>query len=155
MVQPTTTSNPAVLLDTNIFMYAAGEDHPLREPCVRVTQMIIGRPDRFLADSEVLQEILHRYQSVRRWGFGREVFRAFVELLHGRIEPVYAEDVVHAATLADEHPGISSRDLVHAAVALRLGVSHIISTDTDFDRLPVVTRLAPERIDEWADALMA
>ena len=50
---------------------------------------------------------------------------------------------------------ISSRDLVHAAVALRLGVSRIISTDADFDRLPVVTRLAPERIDEWAEGLLA
>ena len=75
--------------------------------------------------------------------------------MHGRIEPIYAEDVVDAAALADEHPDISSRDLVHAAVALRLGVSRIISTDADFDRLPVVTRLAPERIDEWAGALLA
>lgn len=75
--------------------------------------------------------------------------------MRGRIEPVYAQDVLDAAVLADDHPNISSRDLVHAAVALRLGVSHIISTDTDFDRLPVVTRLAPERIDEWAVALFA
>ena len=75
--------------------------------------------------------------------------------MHGRIEPVYAEDVVHAAILADDHPGINARDLVHAAVALRLGVPRIISTDTDFDHLPVITRLAPERIDEWADVLTA
>ena len=148
-------SDPAVLLDTNVFMYAAGEDHPLREPCVRIVEMVTARPDRFLADAEVFQEIIHRYRSVRRWPLGREVFHDFAEAMHGRIEPVYAEDVIHAAALADDYTDISSRDLVHAAVALRLGVSHIISTDTDFDRLPVITRLAPERVDDWAEALMA
>ena len=147
--------NPVALLDTNVFMYSAGEDHPLREPCVRIVEMVTERPDRFLADAEVLQEIIHRYRSVRRWALGREVFNEFAETMHGRIEPVYAEDVVQAAALADDFPDISSRDLVHAAIALRLKVSRIISTDADFDRLPVITRLAPERIDEWGDALMA
>ena len=144
-----------MLLDTNVFMYAAGDDHPLRDPCVRIVQMVTAHPDRFMADAEVFQEIIHRYRSVRRWALGREVFHEFAEIMHGRIHPVYAEDVARAAALADDHPDLSSRDLVHAAVALRLGVSHIISTDTDFDRLPVITRLAPERVDDWAGALMA
>ena len=136
-------------------MYAAGSDHPLREPCARVVELVNAHPDKFLTNSEVFQEIIHRYRSVRRWEMGREVFNRFARIMRGRIEPVYAQDVLDAAMLADDHPNISSRDLVHAAVALRLGVSRIISTDADFDRLPVVTRLAPERIDEWADALMA
>ncbi|MCY4581926.1 MAG: type II toxin-antitoxin system VapC family toxin [Chloroflexi bacterium] len=148
-------SNPRAFIDANVPMYAAGEEHPLREPSIRVMQIITARPHRFLTDAEVFQEIIHRYVSVRRWPHGRQVFNEFVETMHGRIEPVYAEDVVHAAALADHHGNVSSRDLLHAAVALRLGVSHIISTDTDFDRLPVVTRLAPERIDGWAGALFA
>lgn len=148
-------SNPRAFVDANVPMYAAGEEHSLREPSIRVMQIVTANPAKFLTDAEVFQEIIHRYVSVRRWPHGREVFNGFVEAMHGRIEPVYAEDVVHAAALADDHPGVSSRDLVHAAVALRLGVSRIISTDTDFDRLPVVTRLAPERIDDWADALPA
>ena len=148
-------SNPGAFIDANVPMYAAGQEHPLREPSIRVMQVVTASPDRFLTDAEVFQEIIHRYISVRRWPLGREVFNDFVEAMHGRIEPVYAEDVLHAAVLADDHPDVSSRDLVHAAVALRLGVSRIISTDADFDRLPVITRLAPERIDEWADALLA
>ncbi len=148
-------SNPRAFIDANVPMYAAGDEHPLREPSIRVMQMVTANPDRFLTDAEVFQEIIHRYVSVRRWPHGREVFNGFVETMYRRIEPVYAGDVVHAAALADDHPGINARDLVHAAVALRLGVSGIISTDTDFDRLPVITRLAPERVDEWADILMA
>ena len=148
-------SNPGAFIDANVPMYAAGQEHPLREPSIRVMQVVTASPGRFLTDAEVFQEIIHRYISVRRWPLGREVFNDFVEAMHGRIEPVYAEDVLHAAVLADDHPDVSSRDLVHAAVALRLGVSRIISTDADFDRLPVITRLAPERIDEWAGALLA
>ncbi len=146
-------SNPRAFIDANVPMYAAGQEHPLREPSIRVMQVVAANPDRFLTDAEVFQEIIHRYISVRRWPLGREVFNDFAEAMHGRIEPVYAGDVSHATTLADDHPSINARDLVHTAVALRLGVSRIISTDADFDRIPGVTRLAPERIGEWASDL--
>ena len=48
-----------------------------------------------------------------------------------------------AAELADRHPGISARDLVHVAVMQRLGINRIISADTDFDRLEGIDRLDP------------
>ena len=148
-------SNPRAFIDANVPMYAAGSEHPLRAPCIRVMEMIGAHPERFITDAEVFQEIIHRYLSERRWPLGRDVFNRFVRAMHRSIEPVYPQDIFDAAAFADDHPGINARDLVHAAVALRLGVSRIVSTDTDFDRLPVVTRLAPERVDEWADALLA
>ena len=147
-------SNPRAFIDANVPMYSAGQEHALREPSIRVMQVVAAHPDRFLTDAEVLQEIIHRYISVRRWPLGREVFNDFAEAMHGRIEPIYAEDVSHAATLVDDHPSINARDLLHTAVALRLGVSRIISMDADFDRIPGVTRLSPERISEWASDLM-
>ena len=55
--------------------------------------------------------------------------------------------------MADRHPGISSRDLVHAAVMARLEVERIISADTDFDRLSGITRLDPMLIGEWGSSL--
>ena len=148
-------SSPRAFIDANIPMYAAGSEHPLRTPCARVMDIVAAHPGRFVTDAEVFQEIIHRYLSERRWPLGREVFNRFVRIMQRYIEPVYTEDVLDAAELADNHPGINARDLVHAAVALRLGISRIISTDTDFDRLPVMTRLAPERIDEWAAELTA
>ena len=69
--------------------------------------------------------------------------------MHGRIEPVHAEDVLTASELADRYPGVSSRDLVHAAVMQRMGVLRLISADADFDRLDDVERLDPARISEW------
>ena len=136
-------------------MYAAGAAHPLKAPCIEVMAMVAAHPRAFLTDAEVLQELIHRYLSVRRWEFGRAVFLEFGRLMEGRIEPVHAEDVTLAARLADDYPGVSSRDLVHAAAAHRVGVSRIISTDTDFDLLPGVERLDPERVGEWGKALLA
>ena len=39
------------------------------------------------------------------------------------------------------------QELVHLAVMKRLGVSRIITADTDFDRLPEVERLDPADVD--------
>ncbi len=143
--------NPAVFIDANVPIYAAGRDHPYKEPCARVLRVLADDPQSFLTDSEVLQEILHRYLASGRWALGREVVRAFAEAMRGRIEPVHGEDVILAVELADRHPGVSARDLVHTGVMQRVGVSRIISADTDFDRLDGIQRLDPARIEEWED----
>ncbi len=147
--------SPAAFIDANILVYASGREHPQKEPCARVLMMAADRPLSFVTSSEVIQELLHLYIAQGRWVLGREAVRSFAQVMHGRIEPVYAEDVLLAARLADSHPGISARDLVHAAVMQRLGVNRIISVDTDFDRLPNVTRLDPVRLEEWADSVLA
>ena len=147
--------SPAAFIDANILIYASGREHPQKEPCARVLMMAAERPLSFVTNAEVVQELVHRYIAQGRWGLGREAVHSFAQVMHGRIEPVYAEDVLLAARLADSHPGISARGLVHAAVMQRLGVDRIISVDTDFDRLPNVTRLDPARLEEWADSVWA
>lgn len=141
--------SPAVFIDANVPIYAAGGDHPLKEPCARILRSVAEDPRPFVTDSEVLQELLHRYLALGRWELGREVLRAFAEAMHGRVDSVHAEDVLTASELADLHPGASSRDLVHAAVMQRMGTGSIISADSDFDRIEGVERLDPARIGEW------
>lgn len=141
--------SPAVFIDANIPIYAAGRGHPLKEPCARILRMVAKEPQSFVTNSEVLQELMHRYLASDRWVLGREVLRAFAEAMHDRIEPVDAEDILVASVLADRHSGVSARDLVHAAVMQRLGADHIISADTDFDRLEGIVRLNPARVMEW------
>lgn len=148
-------SSGSAFVDANVPMYAAGGGHPLKAPCIDVMAMTAAHPRAFLTDAEVLQELIHRYLSERRWEFGRAVFLDFAELMEGRIESVHAEDVARAARMADDYPAVSSRDLVHAAVAQRVGVSRIISADAHFDLIPGVERLAPERVGEWGRALIA
>ena len=146
--------NPAVFIDANVPIYAAGRDHPYKKPCARILRILADAPQSFVTNSEVLQEIMHRYLASGRWNLGREVVRAFAEAMSGRVEPVHGEDIILATELADRHPGVSTRDLVHAAVMQRLGVSRVISADADFDRLEGIERLDPARIEAWEDSIL-
>ena len=147
--------SPAAFIDANIPIYAAGRGSPYKAPCARVLMMAAEQPQSFVTDAEVLQELVHRYVASGRWALGRQVLHGFAEVMHDRIEPVYEEDVHLAARLADSPPRISARDLVHAAVMQRLGADQIVSTDTDFDRLPDVVRLEPADIGQWGDSIFA
>lgn len=146
---------PAAFIDANVPIYAAGREHPNKEPCAHVLMMVAEHSQLFVTDCEVLQELLHRYLASGRWTLGREVIQAFAEVMSDRIEPVYFEDVDLAVKLADNHMQVSARDLVHAAVMQRLGTNKIISVDTDFDNLPGITRLAPTDVSDWGPSLLA
>ena len=146
--------SPAAFIDANVPIYAAGREHPNKEPCARILMLAAEHPRSFVTDAEVLQELMHRYLASGRWALGREVLQAFAEVMHGRIEPVYEEDIHVAARLADHYPRISARDLVHAASMQRLGADRIISADADFDHLPDLTRLNPADVGEWGDSVL-
>ena len=146
--------SPVAFIDANVPIYASGREHAYKEPCGRVLMAVAEHPTSFVTDAEVLQELLHRYLASGRWVLGREVLQGFAELMHGRIEPVYEVDIELAAELADRHPTVSARDLVHAAVMKRLGSVQIISSDTDFDRIPGVLRLDPAGVEEWRDSVL-
>jgi predicted nucleic acid-binding protein len=141
-----------VFLDANIPIYAAGRDHPLKAPCVRILRLAAAHPDRFITDAEVLQELLHYYLARGAGRPGCEVVLAFAELMTGRTEPVLAEDVVRACRLGAEAGwGIPARDLLHAAVMERVGVGEIVSADRDFDRLSFLRRLDPAEAADRVD----
>ena len=80
--------SPAVFIDANVAIYAAGGAHPYKEPCSRVLRMAAADPQQFVTDSEVLQELMHRYLASGRWALGtRAVIHAFAEVMDGRVEP--------------------------------------------------------------------
>ncbi len=136
-------------LDTNVFFYARGKDHPHREACAGLLLKIAdgsfglrwGEP---VTDTEVFQEILCRYALIGRWETGVQLCRDLLDL-GLEVLPV---DVVALRVLLDRAPeffrtGLSPRDMVHAAVMLAAGVREIISLDRDFDRVPGLRRLEP------------
>ena len=147
-----------LFLDANIPTYAAGRDHPLKEPCREVLRLSARHTRSFFTDAEVLQEMLHRYLSLRRWPEGKRIVLDFAALMAGSVEPVTAEDVVRACDLADQYaarPGarLAARDLLHAAVMLRAEgeAAKIVSADSDFDELAAegIERLDPADIEVW------
>lgn len=145
--------NP-LFVDTNIPIYAAGKPHPLKSPCSQVLELIAQHPHAFVTDAEVLQELLHRYLSLRlRPNPGLIVIERFEILMRGSIEAVEINDVLAAAHAAHAFPGLSARDLLHLAVARRVGSPAIITSDRDFERLPGIERLDPGDVATWRDRL--
>jgi uncharacterized protein len=143
-----------IFIDTNIPMYAAGRPHALRQPCLDILSFVARHPGAFITDVEVFQELLHRYTAIGAWHqLGRPVFGSFAMLMRGRVELVSFVDVESAASLADQHAGLSGRDLLHAAVMLRVGAMTLISADRDFDTLPAFVRLDPGTFHAWRGQL--
>jgi predicted nucleic acid-binding protein len=134
---------PATFIDANVPIYAAGREHPYREPCIRVLAAVNDNPEAFVTDAEVFQEIMHHDLRTERRDAGQVVVESFAAMMQGRVSPVTIDDVLAAGHLAKEHRGLSSRDLLHLAVMHRLGVTRVITADTDFDRVPGIIRVDP------------
>jgi predicted nucleic acid-binding protein len=133
-----------IFVDANIPIYAVGRPHPLKNPSLEILRLIAQHPNAFVTDAEVLQEILHRYLSLRFWPRpGLSALESFEVLMRGRIEAVSASDVMVAAHLAEAHQRLSARDLLHVSIARRLGAGAIVSADRDFDDVPTIERLDP------------
>ena len=143
---------PATFIDANVPIYAAGRAHPYREPCIQVLAAVNDNPAGFVTDAEVFQEIMHHYLRTQRWAAGQAVVESFAAMMYGRVSPVTIDDVLAAGQLANEHHGLSTRDLLHLAVMHRLGVSRIVTADADFDRVPGIVRLDPADDREWQQA---
>ena len=133
-----------ILLDANILMYAAGSEHPHKEPSrLYLERVARGEIDAAL-DAEVLQEVLHRYRAIQRWEDGRRVYdlaRQIVPLVF----PITAEILDSARALLDSYPDLKARDALHAAVAIGYGVEAICSYDTDFDQIADLRRIEPSK----------
>ena len=63
----------------------------------------------------------------------------------GRILSIEDADVHQARFLAQQHPGLSARDVIHLAVMKRHGVMEILTADTAFDKIEQVRRIDPAR----------
>ena len=136
------TERGPYFLDTNIVMYAIGKEHPYKTPCRAVLERV-GRDEiDVVSNTEVLQEILHRYVSMRRPDLAELAYRS-LEKACDQIFPVTKADLDQAFTLLKAHPDIRSRDAVHAAVMLNNGITSILSTDPHFDHITGITRIEP------------
>ncbi|MQA90417.1 MAG: PIN domain-containing protein [Gemmatimonas sp.] len=132
-----------ILVDSNIFMYAGGAEHPHKEPSVAYLARIARGEIDAVIDAEVLQEILHRYRALRRWSDGQQVYDLTRQIVP-TVLPVTADDLDVARDILDRYERLQARDAVHAAVAAANGIHVICSYDRDFDGLEGLERAEPE-----------
>lgn len=133
-------------LDANIFMYAAGREHPFRAPCVAVLRRVTRQELETLTNVEVLQEIVRRYGALGEHQRGLHLALLAVDQVARQVLPVTLADMQRAFDLISRYgAGIRSRDAVHAATMLNNRLTHIISTDTHFDAIEGITRIDPRK----------
>ena len=130
-----------VFIDSNIPMYVAGRDHPLREPARRLLQRVRAGELEACSSTEVLQEILYRYHALKRLDLARQVYELFV-LLCPVVFPVTLADTDRAKQLVCAGTGLGVRDAIHAAVMLNNDIQDIASFDAGFDLVPAIRRMS-------------
>jgi uncharacterized protein len=116
----------AYFLDASILMYAAGARHPLRESCRDALSRAVSHRATLVTNSEVLQEIIYRYFSIRKAEVARVVYQTAVDLC-SEVLPVAEEHTARALALLSKYPGISSRDAIHIATMESAGIKLILS----------------------------
>ena len=117
-----------IFVDTNIFMYAVGGEHPLRDRAQRFFRRLIDDREPAATSAEVMQELLHAYVPVERFAT-LDAALLLLESTMSEIWPIEAEDVRSARALATRHSELGARDLIHLACVLRRGVAAIQTFD--------------------------
>jgi len=137
-------SSTPQFLDANIVMYSLGGPHPLRDPCKKILEKIKAQKIRVVTDTEVLQEILYRYFSIKKYTLGELAYNSMVQFC-AKIFPVRVQDTDRALKFLKTLPAITPRDAIHAATMMNNGIKQILSTDTHFDLILEIKRIDPVR----------
>jgi predicted nucleic acid-binding protein len=123
------------LVDTNVFVYAVGDSHRLRD---RAQALIRAAESGLVSISTtpyVVQEFAHvcgtRRSRAETDELARDVARAGSPLL-----PAVEQDVPVALTLFREHRRLDAFDALLAAVAIREQTEGLISADRGFRAVP-------------------
>ena len=117
-----------IFVDTNVFMYAVGREHPLRERARRFFLQLAEHREPSATSAEVTQELVHAYLPVGRL----ETLDAALRLVESSVTeiwPIEAEDVRTARLLIARYPALGSRDLIHLACCRRRNAASIQTFD--------------------------
>jgi len=134
-----------MFIDTNVFLYTLGADHPMRDGS---TALIVALGEGELdgvTNAEVLQELLHVLSRRSRMASASQLVLHVTRLVD--VLAVDLETMRDAARLLGSDLGLGSREAVHVASMRRAGIHEIVSADRGFDRVPGVVRRSP---DEFA-----
>jgi hypothetical protein len=129
-----------IFVDSNIPMYLVGQPHLLKERARVLLEQVVAQGESLVTSAEVLQEIVHRYQAIRRV----DAMRAALEVLTGlvsEVHPVERRDVLRAVGVLEGVPALSARDALHVAVMERHEVRDILSFDAGFDLVSQIRRV--------------
>ena len=140
-----------IFLDTNIFMYAAGKEHPNKEGSVKLLEMAAVGEIEAATSVEVVQEILHRYTHIGKKKEGLELAKSVPKMIPIIFEVEYA-DIKKAMELLGKYE-ITSRDAIHAAVAINNFIPVICTYDSHFSVIEEISAKKPEELMKGVHSL--
>jgi uncharacterized protein len=117
-----------IFVDSNVFIYAVGRPHPLKEEARRFFLESSRKGKRLVTSAEVLQELIHVYLPAGRM----ETMDNALELARAGIDtilPILPETVFHARHLVTKHPELTARDLIHLATCQNQKIHEIKTFD--------------------------
>ena len=117
-----------IFVDTNVFMYAVGRSHPLRESAREFLVECNRSRTPLCTSAQVLQELVHAYLPVARL----QTLDAALSLIvrsGAEVWPLEYEDVTLARQLHEQFPALGARDLCHLASCRRRRVREVKTYD--------------------------
>jgi predicted nucleic acid-binding protein len=107
---------------------------------------VLGNCGKPVVNTEVLQEILYRYVMIEKGDTGLSICRD-IEALEVDVLPVTTDDMNRTFELFERYKSkkLPPRDLIHAAVMINNGISHIVSADKHFDSIKEIKRVRMEQ----------
>jgi predicted nucleic acid-binding protein len=124
-----------IFIDSNIPMYLVGESHPHKIDAQRMLERAVAATERLVTDTEVLQEILHRYTAIDRRDAIQPAYSVVLAIVD-EVLPIELADVERAKDIVLETRGLSSRDAIHLSIMHRHGISTIMTFDRGFSGQP-------------------
>lgn len=129
-------------VDTSIVMYTVGAEHPLRDPCRRILDLVSSGAMDAVTSIEVVQELLHRYRAIGRPDQAERVAALTMDLF-APVVPITHALMRRVPDLMARYPGLDARDVVHLATCIHEGITEIVSADRGFDVVREVRRIDP------------
>ena len=131
------------VVDTNVFLYARGRQHPYRQPCRRVLQGVLEGQVQLHASAELVQEFVHVL--LRRGVTRQEAVDEATEVRRQcRLHAFDGQVLALALGLVRHYSALGARDAVHAATAVAIGIPQMLSANQVFDAVAEVDRVDPE-----------
>ncbi len=131
-----------VFIDTAVVMYANGANHPLRGACRAIMIRVGDGQLEAVTSAEVIQEIVHRFDSIGRPEIGIEIARVTMDAF-APVLPITHALMRRVPDLTRRYPNLSARDLVHIATCIHEGITEIVTPDRGFDQVVEIRRIDP------------
>lgn len=129
-----------IFIDSNVPMYIIGADHPNKRDAITLLEKLVSEKQKLVTNSEVIQEILHRYTAIKR----KDAIQPAIDCLYGFIDdvfPISEKDVLSAKEIVLSYKEISARDALHIAHLKQFKIKTIFSFDQGFDKIPKIVRI--------------